>query len=822
MWHNYFRVFLRDLRRQKVSAAINVAGLALGLCAFLMIGIYVRDEYSWDRHWAKSDRIVRLINELGPQADGMSADRYVSRLAAPGLKDFFSSEIESAARILPRGSRVLVDGEEFNHALYMVDRELLDIFDFDPVAGSLEDVFAEPNRIALSEESAARLFGGEPALGKTLTLVEEGKEDTLFEVTAIYRIPAGNGVLRAQFQNYTPWNDGALTEAQLNGWRTRSTGSYFLLREGVSPQDLVPRLDDFVRQQVHEPFGIPMSESELLNLFRYRFQFIGDIHFNSLVGVGEQSGFQTTVNGFGLIGVLVLAISLANFVILNLARSVERQREVGIRKVAGALRPALFVQFVCEALLLAGFALGLALLLLEMLLPVFATLLATTLDFNLREGSTWLAPAALVLVVGAIGGLYPALVLSRQRPDRVLRPGGQSGTLGVQRVRRLLVGFQFLIATALIIATLVMYLQLAYTRQRDPGFDVHNVVTLFAAKGPGKFAALRNTVSAIAGVEQVALASRSPNTIGGLIFTEELSRGDGAESIKANGYYVDYNFFSIYRMRLLAGRLYDEALDGAREDAQLASPGGASSLVINESTSRALGFPSPADAVGATIAKINGGNQTSPREIIGVIADSQFNSLLEPTLSEVYILQADGGWFLTLKIAPQSMSTIGDDLRRAWREVGADGQAPIDFVENDVQQALDREQKEGRLLLGFSMLAVAVSCLGLYGIVAFDARRRTKEIGIRNVLGGEFRDILALFLTQFGRPVLWANLLAWPLALWAMLRWLERFPYQIDRWWLVLVCLVAGLLVSLIVSLTVSATVFTAAGTRPVQALRYE
>jgi putative ABC transport system permease protein len=304
-----------------------------------------------------------------------------------------------------------------------------------------------------------------------------------------------------------------------------------------------------------------------------------------------------------------------------------------------------------------------------------------------------------------------------------------------------------------------------------------------------------------------------------------LGRGEEVKSISVQTYRIGYDFFSIYDMRLAAGRLYDIALDGARASepptgTQPASPGVENQrLVINESTSRALGFPSPTDAVGALIDSYG---RKSSTEIIGVIADNQFSSLLAPPHNEIYELDTDTGWYLTLKVRPEIMPTIAGNLERAWRDVGGVGQPVVIFAENNVRQIFEREQREGRLLLGFSALAILVSCLGLYGLVAFDARRRTKEIGIRSVLGGEFGSIVLVFLTQFGKPVVWANLLAWPLALWAMLRWLERFPYQIDRWWLPLVCLVAALLVGLIVSLTVSATVFTAAGSRPARALRYE
>jgi putative ABC transport system permease protein len=837
MWRNYLRVFFRDLRRQKVSAGINVVGLALGLCVFLMIGLYVRDEYTWDSHWKNSERIVRLVNEASLPNEKVSfSNGWI--MAVPLLRDFFPSEIEVAARVWPRGSQLRVGGEEFQNLLFLADRELFDIFDVDVVAGSLDDVFAAPNRIALSEEAAARFFGETPALGKDIVLEQPGMEEAHYEVTAIYRLPPGNGVfsrgpLDWQFDNFSRLDDSVVPEAERSGL-FGGTRSYFLLRDGASLQDVNARLDQFVEQQVKAPLPIPEG-GKVTDVFRYRLQPIRDIHFNP--NTDEDGGFQTTVNGFGMIAVFVLAISLANFVILNLARSVERQREVGIRKVAGALSRALLVQFVCESLLLTGSALALALVLLELLLPVFATVMGTTLNPNLLQGSTWFTLLALILGIGAIGGLYPALVLSRQRPDRVLRPGGQSGTLGVQSLRKLLVGFQFVIATVLVIATLVLYLQLSYMRERDPGFDTENVVALGGLNRDGvsnQIDVLRNAVSALPGVEQVALASHAGSGLSGGIFKRKLRRGSSEESVALDQYGTGYDFFSIYGMQLLAGRFYDEALDGASQLALetpqnskmtgLSRSGGR--IIINASTSRALGFSSPSEAVGATIedtiTNADGVEQQEPVEIIGVVADNQFYSLRSPPRNEAYYLQTRASWYLAMKVDPDIMPTIAADLQRIWREVIGVGEAEVNFVENNVQQVFDRERREGQLLAGFSLLAVVVACLGLYGLVAFEARRRTKEIGIRNVLGGEFLNILALFLTQFGRPVVWANLVAWPLALWAMLRWLERFPYQIDRWWLVLVCLVAGLLVSFIVSLTVGATVFTAAGTRPVKALRYE
>ncbi len=826
MWRSYFRVFLRNLVQQKTIAVVNILGLALGLCAFLIIGVYVRDEYSYESRWQNADRIVRLVN-IVTFTDTEASLSNVTELAGPRLTQFFPDEIETSARIIAMASTVRVGDEMFEETLFHADKELIDIFDFEVVEGSLQEALAAPNRIALSEESARQIFGEQPALGRLLTWEIPEAGNVSYEVAAVYRLPPGKGKL--EFENFSLLDENGRAEAQAPENWFGGANSYFLLREGINAAALAPRLDDFVNQQV----TIPVPEgSATTDQFKYRFQPIRDIYFNP--NTDEDGGSQVIVNTFGVIAFLVLIIGWSNFVILALARSVERQREVGIRKTAGATGRYLLAQFAGEALLLASIALVVALALVEITLPIFAALMQTTLSIDLTESRTLVALAVLLLVTGNIGGFYPALVLARQKPELVLKPGGQSGTLGTGILRKILVSFQFLIATMLIIATLVLYLQLSYLRQRDPGFEIANVVTLALGDvtTSSEVGVLRDTIAKIPGVEHVSLASHEANKPGNLFVRDLRRNGDESSRVEITFYQVDYDFFTIYDMALLAGRVYNNELDGASQAAMATLPNprlqneGNGRIVLNETAIRALGFANPTDAVGAVIEERRRGPDRSVAyhalEIIGVVADNQFGSLRSVPGNEAYSLQSLASWYLTVKVTESTMPGIVVELQRSWQNVRPFAEAEIGFAETNVQQEFTKELNEGRLLSGFALLAIVVACMGLYGLVTFEARRRTREIGIRNVFGGEFASILKLFLTEFARPVFWTNALAWPLALWVMLRWLQRFPYQIDNFWLLPICVAAGLLVMSIVALTVGVTVAKAVEVKPVLSLRYE
>jgi putative ABC transport system permease protein len=533
MWRSYLQVFFRNLVQQKAIAAVNVLGLALGLCAFLVIGVYVRDEYSHETRWQHADRIVRLINVVTLSGGDKVTLANVTELAGPRIRNFFPDEIERAARFMPGASGTLsANGELVEILFYQADPDLIDIFDFEVLEGSLQQVFAGPNRLALSEEDARLLFGNEPALGKLLTLEEPA---ATYEVVAVYRPPAGTGSL--EFPSFSLWSEtGAETAARQNWFG--GARSYFLLRADVDPAALATRLDAFADQQIPAPLPVPEG-STTADVFTYRFQNIRDMYFNP--NSDETGGAQSTVNAFGAIALLVLVIGWSNFIILALARSVERQREVGIRKTAGATGPSLLGQFVGEAMLLALVAVVVAVVLLEATLPVFAALMQTTLAIDLTEGKTLLGLAALTLITGGIGGIRPALVLARQKPEVVLKPGDHSARLSTGVLRKALVSLQFLIATSLIIATLVLHLQLSFLRQRDPGFETANIVTLELARveSPSEVAVLRDAVARIPGVEHIALSSQAPATLGNLQVRNLRREGDESSRIETRMHLVD-------------------------------------------------------------------------------------------------------------------------------------------------------------------------------------------------------------------------------------------------------------------------------------------
>lgn len=827
MLKHYMQSALGSLLKNRLFSTINIVGLSIGLAACLLIIFYVLDQTSYDKHWEKADRIYRVtttFDRTGGNPNRMSVN---TMLLLPAMRESFGDDIEAGTRSIPYNDTDFYIGDElFVQSVYRVESEFTELFELDVISGSLEATLEDPSSIALSEESALRLFGRTEVVGEVLT-ERSGDEEIDIRVSAVYRQPEHNTTLDLSALALLD------PDAQYWGW-TGPFGStdFILLKEGVDPAAIEARFPQLVDTYVDisaMQVGPDVSASDRMG---FQLQNVRDIYLHSpFDGIRDDRGSTTAVLAFSAIAVLVLLIGCINFTVLSTSRATQRAKEVAMRKTIGANRKQLVFQFLGESLLIVLFSIALALALMELLMPVFETLVGSSLNVSWRSPDIYLTMLSLWLAVGLIGGLYPAFVLSWFRPATILKANRSTSAPGSIGLRSFLVVFQFGISIALIIATAVIYAQVQYAMQRDPGFNAENLLVIddlqrYPAVNRNKNA-LEDRVSGLPNVVSTSLSGHQPMQRFGNSTHDfpyrQAQAGSGALPSQIPTLMVDHDFFRTYDIPIMAGRNFDESRDrysGLFEFASLEGEATRSNIIINVSAVRELGFDSPEAALGERITTSSYANNTMLFDIIGIVPDTQFFTLRREGRPEIYVLDNNMAAVLTVRYSG-SPQTIMEEVNEIWNAMMP---RPIStgYVEQSLENEFTRELVEAQMLVSFSLLAIIIACLGLYGSAAFAIDRRTKEIGIRKVMGAEIREIVTMLLWQFSRPVLVANLIAWPVGMWAMLTWLQRFPYQIDTMLMIPISILAGALVLSIAWLTVAGHSWRVAVRSPVHALRYE
>lgn len=829
----------RNLLRHKLQSLINIASLALGLTVFGFAFLYVKQELSYDRGWPDGDRVHRLTLEQRG-FPGLSDRSYAVALARSytRLMDRFAADFEAATRMTNTGVR-LADTQNLPIAMWFVDPPFADILRPEVLEGDLERVVSGPGFLAV-DETFAESNGLKGRVGERITLAGFGNGEVEYELAAIYRLPAPISSATAfrlftLIHNYSlPLFGNGQSVPTIGPWDNQ-VGVWVKLREGLSTANFNAMMPEYIQQTIHdydEALGPERKVSE--HLF-YRWQAVTDLHFNPLTtetfNAGAGFGDMTRVATFAAVGVLVLLVGCSNSISLSLAAAIERRREIGVRKAAGALPRDILLQHLGEAVLLALLALVPAIAALELLLPAFQTLLPfAKVDAGARE---YLLLAGIAVLVGLACGVYPALVLSSTRPQLVLRSGGQGKTQGGARLRTLLVGVQFFFASILLIGVAALYLQLAIARAQPLGFDAGNILVLSQNRpGPG-FQALRTELAKLPGVVSVIPIALPPNA--GLppsARTANFTRSTGdSNEVALEVQRIDFDFVELMGIRLLAGRDFDIARDnpGALTEA---FEGSNQRVVLNATAARALGFASPQEAIdqplfNRSLNNVTGETRQVPMQIIGVLEDTLYSSLRQRPGPEVYMVMPDLPGLVTanmlmLKYEDGAEAALPERIRQTAEEVLGGPLSGMNFAEEQIASAFLQEQNESRLLLICGSLALVLASFGLYGLAAFAIERQVKEVGIRKALGAQLGSIVGLYLWRFGRPIVLANLLAWPVAAWFVLRWIERFPYQMERAWLAPLCIGTMGAVLAIAMLTVSVITTRAAAANPVHSLRYE
>jgi putative ABC transport system permease protein len=823
MLRNYLAAALRNLSRNRLYAGVTIFGLAVGFASALLIGLYLRHEFTYDQFVKGHDRVF-LMNEIykAPNKPAFDLDFSSAPLAKDLKLDF--PQIEYAARLDSAGFPPVVRHGQVKGSERLfawADPDFFKVMPMPTVAGDPGTALDAPDGLVLTRGMARKYFGQDAPLGAELDV-----DGHPMRVAAVIEDLPSNTHLAMEFFASTNASFSAMRQLDRAGYGSNSNATYIRLKPSASAAQMDAALPAFVSRRIM-PFLIAQNPDQPPGDYRMRLKPLTAIHLEPADGGDYKPGADVKVLiGIGVIGVLIVVVAAINFVTLMTARAARRAVEVGVRKALGAERRDLIAQFMGEALIYVLVALVMAVAVAELLLPAVNAAVQRKMTFAYLSDPQLLGVMlGVALVTGLAAGLYPALVLSAFRPAAVLKGGPIAGS-GGGAVRQGLVVAQFAVLIALVIATITIARQTLFSLGDATHMNKDGVMMLFAQVCTDE---LRDQVLAVPGVRGAACASTGAIDMG---HSNDMSEANGRKVIlQYSG--VDFGFFELYGVKPVAGRLFrkDRPADdgGHMQDV-------APTVILNEAAARELGFKSPQGAVGQLMtwhfdpgySMDNLGRPTPPArasEIVGVVPDISLGSVKQKVPASFYYIAPKNSMMnslaLNIKIDPAHTAETLKGIDKVWARVSGGQPVQKYFVD---QFLLIKDYLDNVIQGGFiavcSLIAVSIACLGLFALSAYTAERRTKEIGIRKAMGASSADILRLLLWQFTQPVLWANLLALPAAWFVMNRWLEGFAYHVTLapWTFVAA---AGVAV-LIAWGTVFVHALRVARARPVGALRYE
>jgi putative ABC transport system permease protein len=834
MWRNYFTVGVRALAKNKTYAFINIFGLAIGLAACLMLLLYVRYERSYDAWLPNAENVYQVQTHFRDPGTGEVSDAQMSPyVVGTTLKNDFP-QIERRVYALSASPVVIRNGQALpTEDVMFVDGPFFDVIQIPLVRGDPRTALSQVGSVVLSESEARKYFGNANPVGQTLTMINRG-ETLDYRVTGLMRDLPRNSHLRADMiARFDPARMFAETPDFMTAWGWLSGWNYVALRPGTTAQQVHDGMPQWERRNIpDQQFGdrtINQGEIGDWDLVNVR-----DVHLaRSTDGAMTPTNDAATIITFAVVAFLILGMACVNFTNLATARASQRAREVALRKVLGANRKQLVTQFLAESVLVAGIAMLAALAIVELLLPWLSAFLGADLRMSYRGMDGMLLPILLlVLLVGAAGGIYPAFYLSRFQPAQVLKANKSSAeAAGTGRLRSALVIGQFAVSIGLIICTAVVYAQTVHARTTDPGYKREGILQvggLNRRQLVDRGEAIVREMARIPGVQTVGrtsigIATDNQNNTVVQVPGREQPVGMG-------NYTIDDGFFDAMQIDLVAGRKTsrDRLMDvdprpfdsTPEQDRAFAARG--VNVVLNELGARRLGFNTPRDAIGKQLMMglVNPEIGLVPITIVGVVRDTRFRSIREPLEPIAYRLAEGGMSELIVRYDTSDPNGVRSRVEQAWRRLAPDVPFDAQFSEEIVAELYDAEEARARIFAGFALLAIVVACLGLFGLAAFTAERRTKEIGIRKVLGARTQDIVQLLAWQFSKPVILANVIAWPVAWWMMRRWLDTFDARVDLGPAPFV-LAGGVALAIAIG-TIAGHAIKVARANPIHALRYE
>jgi putative ABC transport system permease protein len=837
MLYNFLITAWRNIAKHRVFSLINIVGLATGLMSCIFIMLFVRQEIGFDRWVPDFDRVVRLHTAYVTPGNPPFLTVRSAGMMMPTLRDFMPSEIEAGTRLFSLGTTVQQHGQGIAEELSFADSSFFNVLDLPFTHGNAETSFSEPMNLLITEEMALKYFGRTDVIGETLTLCCIGDTANDMHITGVLRDIPDDSHLQIDMLVYMDPKMFADYDWLLTTWTSVNVYSYFKLKPQVSLEQAQQRLTYWVNNEspfikmTKENFGELPEGQQVSDGIQHKLMYLADLHLNAYQDAGSMGdmrplGRKGMVFSFILVAVLVLMIACINFVNLATARASQRTREVAMRKILGASRAQIAMQFLAESVVLVFMALLLAMAAVELLLPVFNQILGTQIILKLANDlPLLLSLSGGGLVVGLIAGIYPALVLSHFRPAQILSGSKGNDSGASARLRSALVIFQFAISIALLIGTVVIYSQTRYSNDMDLGYSSDNKLVLNVEDARGQLDSVKQQLEMLPEITSVVYSSEVPsqdreNNQTFTLLDAQPGQSSAAELL--NIHFMGFDFFETYQVKPLAGRLFDRKFGSDQvmpvDEGEIAH----GSAILNERALRKLGITDPQLAVGKTVKSGQLDGIIHEFTIVGVIPDLYFRSVKFSIRPTIYMLKPERFRSATISYQSQDLSVLMAEIDDIWKRVAPMKPINLQFLSDMLAAQYQSEARQMQLFSAFSVLAILVACLGLYGLAAFTAERRTKEIGIRKVMGAGVKDIVLLLVWQFSRPVLIANLIAWPVGAWLMYNWLQAFPYRIDVFWLLPICVAAGVLSIIIAWLTVGGNAIRVARAKPIQALRHE
>jgi putative ABC transport system permease protein len=797
MFDNYWKVTIRNFRRQKAYSIINIAGLAVGMACCILILSYVHWELSYDKYHANAGRIFRLI--INGSVSGRDVN-LASTNNPPGpvfIEDY--PEVKNAVRFRHR-ERTYVEYEDkifFEEGIFWADASVFDVFSFPFVIGDSKTALENPFTAVITESTALKYFGKVDPIGKVLRFANQAD----YTITAVMRdVPANSHFTFDMLLSFV--TRYAVDKDQVENWMGDfNNHTYLLLSEDADYRELEKKFPAQVEKHMGE---ILKAVGWKLN---YSLQPLASIHLHSnLDGEIAGTGDIAYVYIFSAVALFILFLACINFMNLATARSGKRAKEVGVRKVHGAEKGKLIKQFLGESMIHSLVSLVIAVGIVEGTLPLFKALSGSNMTIGYLR-APWLIPGliGLALLVGLVAGSYPAFYLSQFQPAKVLK-GSFSNGMTKNRFRSFLVVFQFSVSLVLVIGTLVIFNQLGFMKTKRLGFDTEQIITVHVTNDrlQDSLDYIKQEFRKLSGVRSVALSSHIPSW--GARHNACLPEGFELTESQAMGIIqVDHDFLPTMGIELAGGRNFSQEFPS--DPAQ--------SVIINETAARTFGWDEP---LGKKIRELDGRKIT--KTVIGVVKDYHIVSVRQAVEPLLISNSPEGYQALVIKTVPGKMAGILDTLQKKWKEVAPDTPFDFNFLGDTFNSQYNAEKRLSQIFSYFSILAIFIACLGLFGMAAYSVEQRTKEIGIRKIIGASRTNLLLLLNKDFARLFVFSVLLAWPLAYLIVKRWLEEFAYRAPiRIW---IFTGATLLVLLVGILTVSYQSIKASLTNPVKSLRYE
>ncbi|MFC6103505.1 ABC transporter permease [Olivibacter domesticus] len=791
MLKNYFKIAWRNLMKSKLFSFINIAGLSIGITACLMIFLFVKHEFSVDRFHTQGDRIYRVMRGVEQDGGGRKVS-YLSAPYAPALLNDFKDEIKRAVRVRPNDGLASIGDRSFREEkIYDVDADFFQLFSFPLIRGNAATVLKDPASVVLTETTAKKYFGSvDHAMGKVIEL----NKYLPLKVTGIAKDVPSNSHL--DFDLIVPFSNYEQQEG-MKVWINNSLYTYVLLNPDADPKKIESQFSSFMNKYMGED----------MRQFGYKFTLslmpLKDVYFDHASFDGARHTDQKVVYIFLSIALLILLIACINFMNLSTIRAIERAKEVGMRKVLGALRKQLVGQFIGESLLLTSFACLISLGLLVLSMPLYSQLLGYQLSFSWGNSYLWLFLICLVLFIGLVAGSYPAFFLSTFSPIQALKEKLKLGRGAF--FRQALVVVQFSISVFLVIGTIVISNQMSYIKNKNLGYDEAQTLIIPVNNGAiyDHLHSFKIDLQKESAVASVSVMSGEP----GGFFDEQIFEVDEhSEKWRGRTVFADVDYVKTLGLKVIAGRDLSPAYATDSTDA----------VLINRTAAAKLGWD-PDLALGKWIR--NTVRDDHRRKIVGVVEDFNFVSLKE--IVQPLVISPNEDWrVILIKLNAGNLKSGIDLVKRTYEKSAPDYPFEYRFLDQQFDKLYQNDLRQQTLLSVFAGLAIFIACLGLFGLASFAATKRIKEIGVRKVLGSSSQEIVILLSKDLIKPVLIATCLAIPISYYVMYNWLQSFAYRISmHWW---IFLFAALITFIIALTTVGIKAVKAALANPVDSLRNE